>query len=58
MYVNSNNLNGIFKMYMGKGDIDQCAATTELIRIVSAAGNSAALQQENLRLCAKLYDLE
>lgn len=54
MAATSNNLT--LKMHIKEGADDQSAATTDLAKRVSISGFSAALEQDNLRLRAKLSD--
>ena len=54
----SKNFKGNLKRYIREGAGIQKAAATELAKRVSATGETARLEQENLRLRAKLHELE
>lgn len=52
------NIMGTFKLYLREGDGMQKAAATELAKRVNGTGGSARLESENIRLNARLYELE
>ena len=58
MAAKSKNLKSTFRRYIRKGFGVQTAAATELAKRVNSTGDAAMLEQENLRLRVRLFELE
>lgn len=58
MAATSKNLKGTYKPYVREGAGMQAAAATELAKRVNVSSSYLDLEQENIRLRARLHDLE